>query len=202
MKGIKQNEQLKYHALILFSIFLLLFELMYEGIVFKVLLVIFVLWSFYILDYKYSLDIQIRHYFVVSIMYFFGVLLSPLYIQIYMYDKILHFIMPVFGAGVIFYFVNKLNIRFGHKLAITLSFVLSAALMLELVEYWLDLFFKMDLQGVYIYDVYTQNSKMMQKGLADTMLDMAYALLGGLLYIIYKYLFRNMHKSNSNLKKK
>ncbi len=188
--------RVKIIAVMLISLFLGLFSLLYENALVKSLLFLIPFWALYFFDFKYKLGFKARHYFFLFVIYFLGVMLSPVYYQISIYDKILHLTMPILSAMIIYDFVNRLNAPFAWKLAITLSFVLSMSFLLELVEYALDSFWNLKLQGVFVYDVYSKNFVLMQEGLADTMEDLICALFGGITYVAMKALF---HKKSKRL---
>lgn len=108
---------------------------------------------FYVLDDIFKIDFKIRHYIYIIIILAFGILFSPLYFISENYDKILHFISPIFASALIFYLVNDKNLTFQWKLLITFMFVVSFLAIHEMGEYLMDLLWDLKLQGVYIRDV-------------------------------------------------
>jgi len=158
----------------------------HDGII-RVAQIIIFMWAFYLFDIKSRFNFKIGHYIIWFLICVFGILFSPLYYIISYYDKILHFVLPIIGSVIIFHVVSKLKISFAWKLTFTLCIMLSCSLVLELVEYSMDKFLGMDLQGVFIYDSYAESYTTMQNSLTDTMADIFNAVLGGIVYTFARY---------------
>ncbi|MCF7910053.1 hypothetical protein K9L16_00065 [Candidatus Pacearchaeota archaeon] len=159
---------------------------------------IFGLFLFYLIDYLFKLNFELRHYIYVIIILFFGILLSPFYFMSEHYDKILHFILPIFGSCLIYYIADKQRVSFKWKLLITFMFIISFLTIHEIGEYLLDLLWDLKLQGVYVRDIsgIEKLNLVMQKH-DDTMIDLILGIFGGLVFVIGKtsvYLFKKLKK--------
>jgi hypothetical protein len=142
---------------------------------------------FFFMDYLFKLDFKKRHYSYVIIILFFGILLSPMYFLSENYDKILHFISPIFGSVLVFYIVREKNISFQWKLLITFMFIISFLAIHEMGEYILDYLWDLKLQGVYIRDTSgIEKLKLVMAKNDDTMIDMMLGTLGGFVFVVGK----------------
>lgn len=146
---------------------------------------------FYILDTRYKINFGFWHYLILTVIFVLGAGISGVYFIFPHYDKILHLTMPFFGGILIFYSSGKIIKNFGARLLFTFSLLLSFLVILELGEYYLDLFFKMNLQGVFLLNkVNPSDLTNLQGGLQDTMVDLSLGLLSGLIFIGYKFIER------------
>jgi len=128
-----------------------------------------------------------NHYYIIILISVFGIMLSPLYYISPFYDKALHLIFPTFVGILVFFLVNKLEIKFSVKLTITFCVIIAILAIHEIVEYFLDWMFDFKLQGVYFRD-YPGLEKLniiMDKN-NDTMIDLGLGVLGSLIFIFIK----------------
>lgn len=156
---------------------------------------------FYFFDHAFNLNFRLRHYVYIMILLFFGVVLAPLYYISEIYDKILHLIMPIFLCAIIFYVVNKSEIEFKYKLAITFAFAVCGLTILEIEEYIFDLLWDSKLQGVYARDVsgIIKYDLVLDKN-DDTMLDLIAGMTGSLLFIVAKTVIFHYKKFKKRIK--
>ena len=105
---------------------------------------------FYFSDSYFELKLLPRHYLIFILISVFGILLSPLYFIFPIYDKMLHLLNPLFYSFLIFFLINKLDIKFYQKVIITLSITISILAIFEIGEFLLDNLFDWKLQGVYL----------------------------------------------------
>ena len=118
------------------------------------------------------------------------------------YDKILHFFVPIIGAITIFYVVNKLKISFKWKLLITFVLVFSISAIHEILEYILDLIWDFKLQGVWLRDITgLEKLHIIQEPLDDTMIDMVWGLIGSIVFVIGKTITNSYNRRYKKLRK-
>ncbi len=150
---------------------------------------------FYLLDSYFKLKFKPIHYIIYILIVTTGILLSPLYFISTMYDKILHLIIPIFVAMLVFHLTNKLKIKFYQKILITFCITISILALFEIGEFILDKLFGWKLQGVYLRDM-TGLDKLnivMDKN-DDTMMDLILGTLGTIIFTLVKttnYCFSN-----------
>ena len=142
---------------------------------------------FYFIDHSFNLEFSLKHYVYFLIIAVFGVLLSPLYFISENYDKVLHLILPIFAASIIFFMVNKLDIKFQWKLLLTFLVIVSFLAFHEIGEYLLDKLLDLKLQGVFLRTQtgLTKLDIVMDKN-NDTMMDLILGTLGALIFSAYK----------------
>jgi len=179
---------------LIFSISLVLLLILYSfknvAIFLRVLAAFAGIVSFYIFDHYFDMKFKEVHYFLIIIFAFFGILLSPLYSIYPIYDKILHLSIPIFVGVIMFYIVDKQKMTFKWKLLITGSFVVLAITSFEVIEYFLDMFWNLKLQGVYIRDItgLEKFNLVMDKN-DDTMIDLILGMFGSLIFVVGKLFF-------------
>jgi hypothetical protein len=167
---------------------------------------IFAILLFFIGNEFFKFNFKLHHHLILIAIAAFGILFSPLYFMYPSYDKILHFLSPILVSILIFYLVNKLDISFSKKLLITISLVISAITLFEVVEFTLDKLFDLKLQGVFIRDM-TGVAKLniIMDPIDDTMIDLILGIIGALVFagsktIIFAYkryiLKKNVISSN------
>lgn len=138
---------------------------------------------FYFIDTFFKIDFKPRHYFYISIILSFGILLSPLYFVSDNYDKILHFVSPIFGSTLIFYMIDDERFSFQWKILVTFMFLLSFLAIHEMGEYIIDLIWDMKLQGVYVRDVSgLEKFHLVLPKNDDTMIDLLLGTAGALVF--------------------
>jgi hypothetical protein len=150
-------------------------------------------------DKFFELNFKKVHYLILILISTSGILLSSFYGLYSNYDKILHLITPILIGILVFYLVNKTRIKFSTKLLITFSVVVMCLAMFEIIEYLLDTFFDMKLQGVFLRsrEGLTKLNLVMDKN-NDTMIDLILGVIGSLAFMGYKAITYNFLK----LKKK
>ncbi len=145
---------------------------------------------FYFIDHSFNLEFSLKHYVYFLIIAVFGVLLSPLYFISENYDKVLHLILPIFAASIIFFMVNKLDIKFQWKLLLTFLVIVSFLAFHEIGEYLLDKLLDLKLQGVYlrseIVGLEATKLNLVQEKIDDTMIDMIFGVLSAIIFSIGK----------------
>jgi hypothetical protein len=142
---------------------------------------------FYFTDKMFEIDFQFRHYLYALIILSFGILFSPLYFLIEVYDKILHFFLPMLGGLLVFYVIEKQKLSFQWKLLITFMFVISFLTIHEIGEYLIDLLWDLKLQGVYVRDISgIEKLNLVLSKHDDTMVDLIMGFVGALVFVIAK----------------
>ncbi len=142
---------------------------------------------FHFINYFFKLGFKTKHYLILILISTAGILFSPLYFISPDYDKILHFIIPVLLGVLVFFLINKTELKFSTKLMITFAFMISLLALFEIGEYSLDQIFSWKLQGVYLRD-YTGITKLkiIQDKNDDTMIDLILGTIGSLIFITAK----------------
>ena len=105
--------------------------------------------SFYVADKTFKINFRRHHYLLLIFMATAGILLSPVYFVWPIYDKILHLTFPFLGCFLIYYVVDKQKISFKTKILFTFTIMITLLAFEEIVEFSLDYFFDLKLQGVY-----------------------------------------------------
>jgi len=145
---------------------------------------------FWIVDTLLDLKFRVRHYVLLVFIATTGILLSPFYYLYPGYDKVLHFFNPILFSILIFYLVNKIKgISFSKKLFLTFSITVSFLALFELIEFFLDKMYDLNLQGVYIWEVSETAAakvRLIMDRNDDTMIDLALGVLGTVLFSIGK----------------
>lgn len=149
------------------------------------------LFIFYIGDRVYNIKFTNYHYILFILLVTAGVLASPLYFIWPSYDKIQHFIMPIFMSFLTFHMVNKLKLDMKWKIWFTFFTVVAILGMFEIVEYILDYIFDFKLQGVFLRDETGLNKfTIIQEPIDDTMIDLCFGVLGSFIYLVYSSIKR------------
>tara|TARA_Y100000310_G_scaffold345811_1_gene470323 strand:+ start:8517 stop:9089 length:573 start_codon:yes stop_codon:yes gene_type:complete len=148
---------------------------------------------FYILDRSLNLQFEGKHYFFTVFIAVTGILLSSFYFLFPLYDKLLHIILPMMFASIVFFMVSKTKLNFKLKLTFTFFIVMAFIGLFELGEYVFDIVFDLTLQGVFLRTPAGMETVLTK--IDDTMIDMALGLLGTLLHIISVYFFFSEEKS-------
>lgn len=148
---------------------------------------IFGLLVFYMFDYMFEIDFELRHYCYIIFILAGGILLYPLYFIYPTFDKLLHFIMPIVACFLIFYIVDKKSLTLQWKLLITFMFIISFIAIHEIGEYLLDIFWDAKLQGVYIGDgIEIRKLNLIMSKIDDTMMDMILGVVGTFSFVAGK----------------
>ncbi len=194
-------------------LFLLLYIFKSYSVTLRVIGLVLGIGVFYFIDHAFDLNFNLKHYGALLIIFIFGVILSPLYFLSDNYDKLLHFLLPIVGASIIFFVVNKLKIKFQWKLLITFLIIVSFLAFHEIGEYLLDKFLDLKLQGVYsrsaVVGLDVEKFELIQEKLDDTMIDIIIGTLGAGFYSIsrilshtYKKHFKKSKNKKNSKKKK
>jgi len=126
-------------------------------------------------DRRYKLNIP-DHYFTFGMFFAYmnicGDFFFELYYNMLYYDKLLHLVIPAYLAVVINFFLRK-TVRFREVFVIFI--VMGIASLWEMVEYFVD-----SISGTTIMQGVVINMKEMTGGFADTMKDMFWAMIGGI----------------------
>ena len=193
-------------------LFLILYIFKSYSVALRVIGLVLGIGIFYFIDHTFNIKFELKHYICLMIIFIFGVILSPLYFVSDNYDKILHLLLPILGATIIFFVVNKLNIKYQWKLFITFLIIVSFLAFHEIGEYLLDKFLDLKLQGVYsrsaVVGLDAEKFELIQEKLDDTMIDMILGTLGAGIYTIlrtisyyYKKHFKKPKKKSKSKKK-
>jgi len=158
---------------------------------------------FYLADLFFKLEFKNYHYLIFILISAAGILMSPLYFIYTNYDKILHITSPILLSILIFYLINKTNLKFSTKLLITFSVILSSLALFEIGEFLLDVLFDMKLQGVFLRDIsgVSKLNIIMDRN-DDTMIDLILGTIGSLVFTGYKIIVFNFKKCKEKTKKK
>ncbi len=141
--------------------------------------------ALYAVDHGFDVRLKPRHYIFMLIIAIASFILSPLYYIYPNYDKIQHFIQPIFVGTIILYMVSYLHIE--RKYRLLLAFMVTVAILglFEIGEYYLDYLFDLKLQGVYLRDYRGLDKfNLIVERIDDTMTDMALGVLGSGLYFL------------------
>lgn len=142
---------------------------------------------FYAVDHFFDLDFKDRHYGYIMIIAISGFLLSPFYFIYPQYDKILHFVLPVLFGSIAFHMVDKLPLQRKWKLLFVFFIVIGVVGLHEIGEYFLDVFFDLKLQGVFLRNLQgLEKYDILLDRIDDTMIDMALGVLGAAVYVLFK----------------
>ena len=156
---------------------------------------------FYLVGHLFKIRFKIQHYIYIIIILLSGILLAPLYFFSENYDKVLHFLSPVFGSIIIFYMINSKRLNFQWKLLVTFMFVVSFLAIHEMGEYLIDLMWDLKLQGVYIRDVSgIEKFHLVMPKNDDTMIDMLFGTFGGFVFVIGKTINYYLSRGKISLK--
>ena len=142
---------------------------------------------FYFADHMFEIDFKSRHYGYMIIILALGVLFSPLYSFYSIYDKILHFLMPILGCFLIFHIVDKKNLSIQWKLWVVFLFIMTSLTIHEIGEYLIDQLWDLKLQGVYIRNISgAEKLNLVMSKIDDTMIDLIVGAIGALSFIAGK----------------
>jgi hypothetical protein len=174
------------------SVLVLLLLFTFRNISFFILSLssITLLFVLYLADHLFDIRFKPRHYIFTAFIAITGLLLFELYTIYPAYDKILHFIQPIMIASIIFHMIYELDLELKWCLVFTFFIVTGFIGIFEIGEYALDLFFDLNLQGVFLKSIQQfGESIVVQAPIDDTMIDMSLGVLGTLVYVSYISLF-------------
>lgn len=172
------------------SLFLLLLFYLFKNLSdsIKVFGFIFGIFIFYFSDHLFEINFKLRHYFYAIAILAFGILLSPLYFLLSIYDKVLHVISPILACILMFYVIDKKDLNIQWKLGIVFMFVISFLTFHEIGEYLIDQLLGLKLQGVYLRGSLagTEKLNLIMSKIDDTMIDLIVGTIGASLFVFWK----------------
>jgi len=197
MRNMQEKEGVfsyKTKSRILFFLFLILIVLLYAfknySFFLRVASAIGFILIFYLADYTFKINFELRHYFYIFFISLNSFLFSPLFYIFIPYDKILHLLNPLVVASIIFFTVDKLKIKLKWKILFVFFIVAGIVGLFEIGEYILDVAFDWKMQGVYVRDLLSlEKLKILQDSINDTMQDMILGIVGGIIYSVIAILF-------------
>jgi len=95
------------------------------------------------------------------------------------YDKLLHFIVPLFLASMIYDYIEKYKTTYPKM--IVFFIVLGMLTIFEMFEYSIDMIFKLDMLGVT-----SRTGSILLSAITDTMVDLILGSLACLIFLIFK----------------
>ncbi len=138
---------------------------------------------FYLTDHLLRLEFKKKHYLFIVIIAFSSFLLSPFYFVYPNYDKIQHFVQPMMFASIFFHAVSRLKLDYKWRFVFVFFIITSLIGIFEIGEYYLDYFFDLKLQGVFLRNLQgLEKYDILQDRIDDTMIDMSFGVLGTLFY--------------------
>lgn len=168
----------------------------------RIIAALFSLWLFYFVDHAFDVKFHIRHYLYIIFFIIFAHLLSPLYYLYPGYDKLLHLALPILGSVLIFFLVDKLKIKFKWKLLITFTSMLAFLTVFELIEFGVDYFWDLKLQGVFLRDASGLGKyKLVMDRNDDTMIDLILGLIGAGIFAGGKTITRFFNKRSCKIRR-
>jgi len=153
--------------------------------------------SFSIIDHLFDIRFKLKHYLFIIIIGAASIMFFHLYFIYPQYDKVQHFIQPMFLCSIIFFMINKLKLALKWKITFTVLCVAGLLGMFEIGEYVLDLLFNLKLQGVYLRDLSgLEKFNLLLDPLDDTMADLSFGIIGSSLYALYAWIKYSKNKIN------
>lgn len=173
----------------------LLYMFKNESFLIRSLSTIGLLAVFYLTDNLFDVKFKERHYLFIFIIAISSFMLSPLYYISPNYDKIQHFILPILFSSIVFFMINYLDIHLKWKLMFTFFVVIGVIGLHEIGEYFLDYFFGLKLQGVFLRSLRgLEKYNIILDRIDDTMIDMVFGVIGSLTYWGYSYVKNKIKK--------
>lgn len=159
-----------------FSLFTLILTILYIG-------------AFYFFDKFSNFNFKESHYIIIITTTFFAIFIGGTFYFINgIFDKILHLTTPFFISFILFYMINKIKMSFQAKLLTTFTSMMTILILLEVVEYLLDILLGTKNQGVFLL----QNGQFTEtmSRIDDTMMDIICGFCSSLLFVLYKNMRR------------
>ena len=173
----------------------LLYYLQDQSLTIRVISSFVFLLGFVLGDRYFEIGYRKRHHGYMIIIIVAGIILSPLYSFYLNYDKVLHFVFPILVSSLVFYILNQTKLTLRSKLALTFLTVLGILAIFEIVEYLLDLFFELKLQGVFVRSASGLDKfDIIQDPLSDTMTDLILGMIGSGSYVITNFILTRFGK--------
>ena len=171
--------------LIVLVLFLILRNFFLKMDLFSILSFSGVIFVFFCFDLIFNINFKLKYYVYVLLVAFFGFFFGFLTFYIPYYNRAMHFLGPFFLCSLIFFVLSKRG--YNKKESLFFVFFISVAILgiHELIEYFIDIVFNMNLQGVGLGRI------------DDTMIDLFMGVLGSLTYILFGFLKRNNYKTSS-----
>ena len=143
---------------------------------------------FYMIDHFFDLEFKEYHYFFIVIIAVSSFLLSPLYYVYPQYDKIQHLFLPILFSSIVFHMIWRLDLKLKWKIVFVFFVVIGSLGMFEIGEYWLDYFYDLKLQGVFLRDVQgLEKYNLLLDRNDDTMIDLLLGIIGSAVYSLSVY---------------
>jgi len=148
--------------------------------VFSIFCLLVLLMLFFGIDIVFNLRFKKRHYFFVIFIAVVGFLFSFIQFRYIYFDKLLHFIGAIMLSSVLYYMLRK---RLSKKHSLILAFFITICFMgfYELFEFFIDKLFNVRSQGVFLD---TEGGRVIMGKYEDTLWDMFFGILGGLVYFL------------------
>lgn len=167
------------------AIVAILYSFKNTSIIVRTISAISVIGAFYVTDHLFDIRFRMYHYAFILIIAIASFLLSPLYFIYPSYDKIQHFAQPIMLCSLIMWLMRPLQIKTRWKLVFIFFISMGFVGLMEIGEYYLDYFFDLKLQGVFLRDLQgIEKYDILLDRIDDTMIDMALGVLGSLTYCI------------------
>lgn len=142
---------------------------------------------FYFIDHFFEVKYDFRHYIYIIVILGTGILLADFYFLYSIYDKTLHFLLPILGCLLFFYIIDKKDLNFQWKIFITFLFVMTFLTFHEIGEYLLDVLWDWTLQGVQVKDISGANKlNPVMSRIDDTMIDLILGFFGVMIFMIIR----------------
>jgi len=100
------------------------------------------------------------------------------YTNVFYYDKILHFVIPVFIASMVYDYTKKFNLEF--QILQVFLMVMGMLCLFEIFEYFVDLFLNYGMQRVMVV------GEIRLSALHDTFWDLIFGALGTGSFLLYR----------------
>ena len=95
-------------------------------------------------------------------------------------------------ASIVFFMVNKLNLKFRWNVLFTAFIVIGSLALFEIGEYYLDYLFDLKLQGVFLRDIEgVEKYRILLDRNDDTMLDSSLGVIGTGIFAFYAWIFHD-----------
>ena len=109
------------------------------------------------------------------------------YTNVWFYDKILHFFVPLFITAMVFEYMNKKNqkLKLEYFYISIFLIVVGMLALFEISEYFIDVLFSEGLKWK-MMGVFNSLGEIRFSELNDTMLDLIFGVLGSITYLFFK----------------
>lgn len=167
---------------ILYGLSVLIAILLYffhdELIIGKLTLAVAALFVFYATDHLFNVRFSLVHYLYAIAIVTLGVVMSPLYNIYPVYDKVLHYTLPILFSSLVFKTMQNFKIELRWKLLFVFFIVVGTAALFEIGEFAVDQSLDLNTQGVYITSSPGSTGEEVLDPNTDTMIDLIFGTLG------------------------